>query len=124
MIKHGKEIPVDQLKHNQKFKIALTEEEQGQTITYHIFSIEVAQLFLDFLRYGMMIQPFEHSCRGKSGYLDWTCCPEHRQLAEVSRQLQLRANKILPNKDDLQILSPAWWQKLGFSFSSFPIIIP
>ena len=123
MKKQGKEIPVDQLKHKQRVKVALTGTMQGGVVMYRAVSIEVAKLFLDFLYFFKQVQILEDVCHHKAGFSNWSCCAEHRSLSPVSETLKKRAEKILPGKDNFQALSTAWWKKLGFFFPPFCIVI-
>ncbi len=98
MKKYGTEIPVDQLKHNQRVKVALTGTMQGEVAIYRAVSIEVAKLYSDFLCFFKQVQILEDVCHHKAGFSNWSCCAEHRSLSPVSKTLHKRAEKILPGK--------------------------
>jgi len=118
----GVEIQTDQLKHRQKVAVPLSGKRAGQKIVCKVASIEVAKLYLDWLIFTRN-KNLLGACRS-SGNSTWTCCPEHRCLSKELKIMESRAEEILPSKESLQALSPAWWKKLGFNVTHFNIVIP
>jgi len=120
----GQEIRLDELHHGQKVVIPLMDRGVKKKIAYKVISLEASKLFTDFLAYKRLCDLLHDDCCNKPNFRDWTCCHAHRSLSGELRQLQARAEKILPNEGGLWILGPGWWKKLGFNVSHFSIIIP